>query len=102
MVTSYTGEAYLAVSLLLIFNQSIYRKLVEDPWNSYTTGQDHDPQTIPDMKNLLVRLHNRECTTPKPTTGVLSFTKSAQTMRSPDLPMVDIAVDQDGDNDIST
>ena len=102
MVTSYTGEAYFTVSLLLSFNQGIYRKLAEDTWNSYTTGQDNDPQTIPNMKNLLVKFHNRECTKLKPTTGVLSFTKIAQTMRSPDLPMVYIAVDQEGDNEIST
>ena len=38
MVTDYSSEKYLAVGLLLSYDHSIYRKLIEYMGNNYAMG----------------------------------------------------------------
>ena len=53
MVTNYSREAYLTVSLLLRSDWRIYGKLVKDMGNIYETGQDNYHRTLPKILNTL-------------------------------------------------
>ena len=75
MVTSYTRETYLTVSLLLSCDCSIYGKLVEEMGNSYTMGKVKHPRTLTNMQNLLANWRNSARTTPRRPTDGLSFTQ---------------------------
>ena len=75
MVTSYTREEYLVVSLILSCNPSIYRKIVDYMGNSYDMGKYNYPWTMPKIKNLLSNWWNSAQTIHIPPTGGLDFSQ---------------------------
>ena len=66
-------EPYLAVSLLLRYDRSIYNNLVEDMVNSYSMRQDNYPRTLYKMQQIFINRQNIPRTTTRTPTGSLAL-----------------------------
>ena len=54
-----TYEAYLAVSMLLSLDHSMYENIIKDLPNSYSMGIDQYPQTRANMHDTIIHWQNR-------------------------------------------